>query len=88
MASINIYGHGFQTRGDGGEIESTLILSGEEYSEIKNIAAEHGKDIDELVLDDLPRDIIDRMEEKLEDDWSFVDGESYNTMVNGFSISE
>ena len=88
MASIHIYGHGFQTRGDGGEIESTLILSEEEFNEIKDIAVEQGIDLDELELDDLPRYILEQMEKTLDNDWGFVDGESYNTMVNGFSINE
>ena len=88
MASISIYGSGFQSRGDGGDIESTLTLSEDEYNEIKDIAVELGKDLDELELDDLPCGIVEQMEKQLDDDWGFVDGESWNTMVNGFSINE
>ena len=88
MATINIYGSGYQSPGDGGDIESTMDLTDEEFEEIKSIAAELDKDLDELDYDDLPSEIRDRMEQTLDDEWGYVDGESWNTMVNGFSISE
>ena len=88
MATINIYGSGYQSPGDGGDIESTMDLSDEEFEEIKSIAEELDKELDELEYDDLPSEIRDRMEQTLQDEWGYVDGESWNTMVNYFSISE
>jgi hypothetical protein len=88
MATINIYGSGYQSPGDGGDIESIMEISIEEFEEIKSIAEELGKELDELDYDDLPDDIRDRMEKTLDDEWGYVDGESWHTMVNGFSISE
>ncbi len=88
MATINIYGSGYQSPGDGGDIESIMEISIEEFEEIKSIAEDLGKELDELDYDDLPDDIRDRMEKTLDDEWGYVDGESWHTMVNGFSISE
>ena len=88
MATINIYGSGYQSPGDGGDIESIMEISIEEFEEIKSIAEERGKELDELDYDDLPDDIRDRMEKTLDDEWGYVDGESWHTMVNGFFISE
>ncbi len=88
MATINIYGSGYQSPGDGGDIESIMEISIEEFEEIKSIAEDLGKDLDELDYGDLPDDIRDRMEKTLDDEWGYVDGESWHTMVNGFSISE
>ena len=88
MATINIYGSGYQSPGDGGDIESIMEISTEEFEEIKSIAEELGKELDDLDYDDLPDDIRDRMEKTLDDEWGYVNGESWHTMVNGFSISE
>jgi hypothetical protein len=88
MATINIYGSGYQSPGDGGDIESIMEISIEEFEEIKSIAEELGKELDDLDYDELPDDIRDRMEKTLDDEWGYVDGESWHTMVNGFSISE
>ena len=87
MATINIYGSGYQSPGDGGDIESIMEISDEELEEIKSIAADLDKNLDELDYDDLPSEIRDRMEQTLDSEWGYVDGESWNTMVNGFSIS-
>ena len=88
MATINIYGSGYQSPGDGGDIESIMEISIDEFEEIKSIAEELGKELDDLDYDELPDDIRDRMEKTLDDEWGYVDGESWHTMVNGFSISE
>ena len=88
MAYIVIYGQGYQSPGDGGDIESTMDLSDEDYEEIKSIAKENEKDIDELDFDDLPSHIREQMEEKLDEEWGFVDGESWHTFVSGFSVVE
>ena len=88
MATIHIYGSGYQSPGDGGDIESTMYISDEELEEIKSIATMFDKELDDLEYDDLPSCISDRMEKTLDDEWGFVDGEYWNTMVNGFSIEE
>ena len=88
MATINIYGSGYQSPGDGGDIESIMEISIEEFEEIKSTAEDLGKELDDLDYDELPDDIRDRMEKTLDDEWGYVDGESWHTMVNGFSISE
>ena len=88
MATIYIYGSGYQSRGDGGDIESSMDISDEEFEEIKSIASELEKDLDDLQFDDLPSYIRDRMEKTLDEEWGYVEGEYWNTMVNGFSISE
>lgn len=88
MATIIIYGSGYQSPGDGGDIESTIEISDEELEEIKSIAAYLDKELDDLVFDDLPSYIRDRMEKTLDDEWGYVDGETWHTMVNGFSFSE
>ncbi len=87
MATIYIFGSGYQSPGDGGDIESIMEISDEEFEEIKVIAADLEKDLNELDYDDLPLEIRDRMEQTLDDEWGFVDGEYWHTMVNGFSIS-
>ena len=93
MATINIYGSGYQSPGDGGDIESIMEISIDEFEEIKSTA----EDLVTLQLSKarmeasqvlLPDDIRDRMEKTLDDEWGYVDGESWHTMVNGFSISE
>ncbi len=88
MATINIYGSGYQSPGDGGDIESIMEISIDEFEEIKSTAEDLGKELDDLDYDELPDDIRDRMEKTLDDEWGYVDGESWHTMVNGFSISE
>ena len=88
MATINIYGSGYQSPGDGGDIESIMEISIDEFEEIKSTAEDLGKELADLDYDELPDDIRDRMEKTLDDEWGYVDGESWHTMVNGFSISE
>ena len=89
MASTHIIELGVQNP-DGVEIKFKyrFILSEEAFNEIKDIAVEQGKALDEIELDDLPRYIQKLIKGTLEKDWGFVDGESYNAIVNGFSINE
>lgn len=88
MVTITIYGQGYQSPGDGGDIESTIGIKDSEYEVIKALAKELGKDVDELDFYDLPDDLQKRMEEQLDDDWGIQDGEEWHTFVNGFSIEE
>lgn len=88
MACIRVYGQGYQSPGDGGDIESTLDITDEELEEIKAIAKEKDLDLDELEFDDIPGHIMEQMEKALEDEWGYVDGEYWHTFVSGFSIVE
>ncbi len=86
MVTVTIFGQGYQSPGDGGDIESTMWLSDEEYEVIQSLAKKLDKDIDELSFYDLPDNLQERMEKVLNDDWGFQEGEKWNTFVNGFSI--
>ena len=48
MVLVTIYGQGYQSPSDGGDIESNLPLSDEELKEIESTAKELDMEVDEL----------------------------------------
>lgn len=88
MRTITIYGQGYQSPGDGGDIETTISIEDSKYEEIKTIAKDLGMDVNELDFEDLPSDLQERMEKELYDEWGFSEGEEWHTFVTGFSIEK
>ena len=94
MYDITIYGQAYETAGDGGDLETSITISDEEYEEIKAIADEQECDINDLSVDDLPSGILQQMEDAVQeeaesygDDWG-CPIENISSFVSGFSIDE
>ena len=87
MITITIYGQGYQSPGDGSDIQSTISIDDKEYERIMSRAIRMGKCIDEMDFGDLTKDLQRRMERKLKAEWGYHDGEEWNTFVSHFSIN-
>lgn len=88
MAQINIDGQAYQSPGDGSDVYSCISISEAEMEAIREIACEKEIEIEELELDDLPYDILERMEDELRNNWEYSEGGPWNTFISGFSIDE